>query len=60
MLSEKREKLYTNKCKRNFVFIGLNIFMGIKQLPSYRDYWSSAPDLHDAYVSQMMTINQFG
>lgn len=29
------------------VFIALKLVMGIKKLPSYRDYWSSAPNLHD-------------
>ncbi|XP_022168644.1 piggyBac transposable element-derived protein 4-like [Myzus persicae] len=36
----------------------LNILMGIKRSPSYRDYWSSAPDLHDSYISQL--VNRFG
>ncbi|XP_046983924.1 ankyrin-3-like [Schistocerca americana] len=30
-------------------FLGINILMGIKPLPSYRDYWSSGADLHDSY-----------
>ncbi|PNF31594.1 hypothetical protein B7P43_G18343, partial [Cryptotermes secundus] len=30
------------------VFLGMNLFMGLKKkMSSYRDYWSSAPDLHD-------------
>lgn len=41
------------------VFIALNLVMGIKKLPSYRDYWSSAPDLHDSYISKFMTFNRF-
>lgn len=41
------------------VFIALNLVMGIKKLPSYRDYWSSAPDLHDSYVSKFMSFNRF-
>lgn len=40
-------------------FIGLNILMGIKKLPSYKDYWSSAPDLHDPYISSKMNLNRF-
>ena len=45
-------KNYTpTNAKEIAIFIGMNILMGIKQLSSYRDYWSSAPDLHDAYVN---------
>ncbi|XP_060863344.1 piggyBac transposable element-derived protein 4-like [Metopolophium dirhodum] len=41
------------------VFIGLNMCMSVKRLPSYRDYWSSAPDLHDEYISSMMSVKRF-
>lgn len=40
-------------------FIGLNLLMGIKKQCSYRDYWSSAPDLHDEYISSIMPLNRF-
>ncbi|XP_047103494.1 piggyBac transposable element-derived protein 4-like [Schistocerca piceifrons] len=40
-------------------FLGINILMGIKPLPSYRDYWSSGADLHDSYVSQLMSRRRF-
>lgn len=40
-------------------FIGLNLLMGIKKQCSYRDYWSSAPDLHDDYISNIMPVNRF-
>lgn len=33
------------------LFIGINILMGIKKMCSYRDYWSSAPDLNHAYLA---------
>lgn len=42
------------------MFLGINILMGIKPLPSYRDYWSSSPDLHDDYLSKLMSVNRFG
>ncbi|XP_046685368.1 piggyBac transposable element-derived protein 4-like [Homalodisca vitripennis] len=42
------------------VFLGLNILMGIKKLPSYRDYWSSEADLRDDYISSYMSVNRFG
>lgn len=41
-------------------FLGINLLMGIKKLPAYRDYWSSCPDLHDSFVSKFMTVNRFG
>ncbi|XP_029824862.2 piggyBac transposable element-derived protein 4 [Ixodes scapularis] len=41
-------------------FLGLNLLMGIKRSPSYRDYWSSVPDLHDPFISKIMTVNRFG
>lgn len=41
-------------------FLGLNLLMGIKRLPSYKDYWSSAPDLHDSYISSIMSQKRFG
>jgi len=34
--------------------------MGIKRQASCRDYWSSAPDLHDSYISKLMSVNRFG
>lgn len=42
------------------VFLGINILMGIKRLPSYRDYWSSDTDLHDYFISNLMPVNRFG
>ncbi|KAM7313423.1 piggyBac transposable element-derived protein 4-like [Ixodes scapularis] len=41
-------------------FLGLSLLMGIKRSPSYRDYWSSAPDLHGPFISKLMTVNRFG
>ena len=61
--------LYATQSGKNFipvteeelrVFLGINIIMGIKQLPSYRDYWSSNPQLRDSYISPLMTVNRFG
>lgn len=40
-------------------FLGINILMGIKKLPSYRDYWSNNIQLNDPYVSQLMNVNRF-
>uniref|UniRef100_A0AAR5QKM6 PiggyBac transposable element-derived protein domain-containing protein n=1 Tax=Dendroctonus ponderosae TaxID=77166 RepID=A0AAR5QKM6_DENPD len=40
-------------------FIGLNLLMGIKRSPSYRDYWSTDEDLNDPYISKLMPVNRF-
>lgn len=41
-------------------FIGMNLLMGIVRLPSYRDYWSSNPCLHNDFISKLMPVNRFG
>ncbi|GFQ71033.1 piggyBac transposable element-derived protein 4 [Trichonephila clavata] len=33
--------------------------MGVKRLPSYRDYWSTSDILHDPYVSSLMPVKRF-
>lgn len=40
-------------------FLGLNIAMGIKRLPSYRDYWSTNFQLNDPYISSVMSVKRF-
>lgn len=40
-------------------FLGINIIMGIKKLPSYKDYWSSSPVLRDSYISSCMSSKRF-
>ncbi|GFY74385.1 piggyBac transposable element-derived protein 4 [Trichonephila inaurata madagascariensis] len=32
--------------------------MGIKRLPSYRDFWSTNEILHDAFVSGLMPVRK--
>lgn len=39
--------------------IGINLLMGIKKLPSYRDYWSSSNILNDSCVSSLMPVKRF-
>lgn len=41
------------------IFLGLNVLMGIKKLPSYKDYWSSNIQLRDHYISSKMSLNRF-
>ena len=33
-------------------FLGMNVLMGVKKLPIYRDYWSSDPKLNDFFISK--------
>ena len=33
--------------------------MGIKTMPSYKDYWSSDPMLRNPYISNIMTLKRF-
>lgn len=40
-------------------FLAINLLMGIKRSPSYRDYWSSEPDMHDSFISAQMSIKRF-
>ncbi|KAL4126175.1 hypothetical protein QTP88_010401 [Uroleucon formosanum] len=59
--SQKTGKPYTQTNIQELkTFFGINLLMGIKRMPSYRDYWSSQPDLHDPYISSLMTVNRFG
>lgn len=40
-------------------FFAINILMGIKRLPSYRDFWSTKLELRDNYISQLMPRTRF-
>ncbi|CAG9574752.1 unnamed protein product [Danaus chrysippus] len=44
-------KPFTTTTEELDAFIALNLVVGIKKLPSHRDYWSSAPNLHDSFVT---------
>jgi len=54
-LKIKTGKNYTPTDKQEIM-----TFLGIKHLPSYRDYWSTSLDLHDEDLSSLMTVNRFG
>lgn len=41
------------------VFFAINILMGIKRLPSYRDYWSTKLELRDSFISKLMPRTRF-
>ncbi|KAJ8931222.1 hypothetical protein NQ314_015893 [Rhamnusium bicolor] len=36
------------------IFFAINIMMGIKRLPSYRNFWSTRVELRDNYISSLM------
>lgn len=40
-------------------FLGLNLLMGIKKLPSYRDYWSSNFAIRDNFISSVLPRDRF-
>lgn len=40
-------------------FLAIYFLMGIKHLPSYRDYWSANHQLRDEYISSLMPLNTF-
>jgi hypothetical protein len=41
------------------VFLGISLCMSITIKPSYRDYWSNEPELHDSFVLQLMPVKRF-
>ncbi|KAG1682704.1 PiggyBac transposable element-derived protein 3 [Nymphon striatum] len=41
-------------------FLGINMLMGYHNLPSWRNYWSTAADLHVDIVKDTMSRNRFG
>ena len=40
-------------------FVGINIAMGITDLPEYRDYWAEDPTLHDAFTAGVMSRRRY-
>ena len=45
--------------KEMMAFVAINVLMGIKVQPEYRNYWSNDDALHDNFVAGMMTRNRF-
>lgn len=51
---------FKSTCRQEIkTFFAVNIMMGIKRLPSYRDYWSSRPELRDNFISETMSRDRF-
>ncbi|KAJ8938954.1 hypothetical protein NQ318_019410 [Aromia moschata] len=49
--------IHTN-AKEMSTFLGINLLMGIKKLPSYLDYWSCS-ELRDQFISSNMSRDRF-
>lgn len=45
--------------KEFFSFIGINFYMGYVVMPSWKDYWSTSPDLGSQLVTDTMSRNRF-
>ncbi|XP_051168535.1 piggyBac transposable element-derived protein 4-like [Leptopilina boulardi] len=58
-LNQKQSTLDPVSKAEMLTFIGINILMGIKRLPSYKDYWSMNSQLNDPYISNLMSCNRF-
>lgn len=41
------------------IFLGINLLMGIKRLPSYKDYWANEEALRDEFISRHMSCRRF-
>ena len=42
-----------------YIFLGINLLMGIKKLPSYRDYWANDEALRDIFICRHMSGRRF-
>lgn len=40
-------------------FLGVNMLMSLKKMPSYRDYWSSREELRDYFISSVLSRDRF-
>ena len=40
-------------------FLGVNLLMGIKKMPSYRDYWVNEESLNDSFICKQMSSRRF-
>ncbi|XP_069128976.1 piggyBac transposable element-derived protein 4-like [Argopecten irradians] len=40
-------------------YLGINIFMGINQLPFYKDYWSKDQFIGNEGIKSVMTVNRY-
>ena len=40
-------------------YIGVNVAMGFKDLPKYKDYWATDPILHDPFISSVLSRQRY-
>jgi len=59
ILYRRKKIFFTSEEISDTTFLGINILMGIKKLPFYRDYWSNNTQLNDLYISKLMLVNRF-
>jgi len=59
-IEEKRPGSKATTIEEMKAFLGLNLIMGLKKYPSYRDPWSSSKIFHDSFISSVMTVHRFG
>ncbi|GFT13178.1 probable ATP-dependent RNA helicase DHX34 [Nephila pilipes] len=57
--SQSGKKFSAVSLEEMLVFLAINLVMGIKHMPSYRDFWSTDEILHDEYVSKQMPVKRF-
>lgn len=60
LYAQQSEKKYIATSDKEIkTFLAINLLMGIKKSPSYRDYWSSDPKLKDPFISNLMSRHRF-
>ncbi|XP_035217171.1 uncharacterized protein LOC118190546 [Stegodyphus dumicola] len=42
-----------------YIFLGINLLMGIKRMPSYKDYWANNEALGDKFICRYMSCRRF-
>lgn len=40
-------------------FLGVNMLMSLKKMPSYKDYWSSREEIRDYFISSVLSRDRF-
>ncbi|XP_018562168.1 piggyBac transposable element-derived protein 4-like [Anoplophora glabripennis] len=41
------------------IFLGVNLLMGLKKPPSFKDYWSSQEEMRDPFISSVISRDRF-
>ncbi|XP_018578352.1 uncharacterized protein LOC108916555 [Anoplophora glabripennis] len=41
------------------IFLEVNLLMGLKKLPSFKDYWSSQEEMRDPFISSVISRDRF-